>query len=106
MVQAVVVFTQPVDAIATEVLLTLRDKVSCLAVQVEILSLLRDLQQQHGTAYILISHDLRVVRALAHDLLVMRAGEMVEQGPAGLLFKTAQKPYTRALMAAALALDS
>ena len=76
-----------------------------LPVQVEILNLLRDLQQRYGTAYILISHDLRVVRALARDLLVMQGGRVVEQGAAAQLFKAPQKPYTRTLMAAALNLN-
>jgi microcin C transport system ATP-binding protein len=64
--------------------------------------LLRDLQRRHNLAYLFISHDLKVVRALAHDLLVLRRGKVVEQGPADAVFANPKDPYTRALMAAAL----
>jgi len=72
-----------------------------MSVQAQIVELLRDLQKAHDLAYLFISHDLKVVRALAHDVLVMRAGRVVEQGPAEDVFSRPRDPYTRALMAAA-----
>ncbi len=72
------------------------------SVQAQIVDLLRDLQARHGLAYILISHDLRVVRALASQLLVMRDGKVVEQGPAEAIFTRPREDYTRTLLAAAL----
>ncbi|MEE8222698.1 MAG: ABC transporter ATP-binding protein [Alphaproteobacteria bacterium] len=72
-----------------------------MSVQAQIVELLRDLQKRHDLAYLFISHDLKVVRALAHDLLVMRAGRVVEQGPADQVFENPETPYTKALMAAA-----
>jgi microcin C transport system ATP-binding protein len=66
--------------------------------------LLRDLQKRHNLAYLFISHDLRVVRALAHHILVMRGGKVVEQGPAREVFENPKGPYTRALLAAAFEL--
>ncbi len=72
-----------------------------MSVQAQIVDLLRALQARHGLAYIFISHDLRVVRALAHAVLVMKDGTVVEAGPAQDIFARPQTPYTRALMAAA-----
>ena len=72
-----------------------------VSIQAQIVDLLRDLQQRHGLAYLFISHDLRVVRALAHDLIVMKDGHVVEAGPAKQIFAAPKEPYTRALMAAA-----
>ena len=63
--------------------------------------LLRDLQKRHDLAYLFISHDLKVVRAMAHEIMVMRRGRVVEQGPADDIFNDPKDPYTRALMAAA-----
>jgi microcin C transport system ATP-binding protein len=60
------------------------------------------LQARHGLAYVFISHDLRIVRALATHLLVMRDGKMVEQGPAEAIFAAPREDYTKALLAAAL----
>jgi len=73
-----------------------------MTVQVQIVELLRDLQRRHGLAYLFISHDLRVVRALAHKVMVMKRGDVVEAGPAAEIFAAPQTDYTRALMAAAL----
>ena len=72
-----------------------------MTVQVQIVDLLRNLQQKWGLAYIFISHDLRVVRALAHKVIVMKEGDVVEAGGSAEIFANPQSPYTRALMAAA-----
>ncbi len=76
-----------------------------MSVQAQVVDLLRELQQRHGLSYLFISHDLRVVRALAHHVLVMKDGRIVEAGPAEELFSRPKHPYTRALMAAAFNLD-
>ena len=76
-----------------------------MSVQAQIVDLLRDLQQRHKLAYIFISHDLRVIRALADEVLVMKDGQIVEQGPAERLFEAPQQAYTKALLAAAFSLD-
>lgn len=73
-----------------------------LSVQAQIVDLLRDLQRRHRLTYLFISHDLRVVRALAHNVIVMKAGKVVEQGSAEAIFERPQHAYTRALLAAAL----
>ncbi len=70
-------------------------------VQVQIVQLLRDLQARHGLSYMFISHDLRVMRALAHYVMVMRSGVIVEHGAAHDLFAAPQTDYTRALVTAA-----
>ncbi|MDO5370634.1 ABC transporter ATP-binding protein [Paracoccus sp. (in: a-proteobacteria)] len=72
-----------------------------MTVQVQIVELLRDLQRRHGLAFLFISHDLRVVRAMSHQIMVMRAGDVVEQGTTAQVFDAPQSDYTRALMAAA-----
>ncbi|NQU62654.1 MAG: ABC transporter ATP-binding protein, partial [Rhodospirillales bacterium] len=72
-----------------------------MSVQAQIVDLLRDLQKNHDLAYLFISHDLKVVRAMAHDILVMRRGRVIEQGPADTILDNPQDPYTKALMAAA-----
>jgi microcin C transport system ATP-binding protein len=73
-----------------------------MSVQAQIVDLLRHLQQRHDLAYLFISHDLKVVRALANEVIVMRNGEVVEQGPATDIFDRPQSDYTKALLAAAL----
>ena len=72
-----------------------------MSVQAQIVELLRELQTRHGLAYLFISHDLRVVRALAHEILVMKDGKIVEAGPTDQVMTRPEHPYTRALMAAA-----
>ncbi|KIT16450.1 ABC transporter ATP-binding protein [Jannaschia aquimarina] len=75
-------------------------------VQVQIVDLLRDLQKRHKLAYLFISHDLRVVRALSHNVVVMQRGDVREQGPTDAVFDNPSDPYTRALMAAAFDLKA
>jgi microcin C transport system ATP-binding protein len=72
-----------------------------MTVQVQIVELLRALQRKYGLAYIFISHDLRVIRALAHKVIVMRAGDVVEAGTGDAIFASPQSDYTRELMQAA-----
>ncbi|MBL4915622.1 ABC transporter ATP-binding protein [Szabonella alba] len=72
-----------------------------MTVQVQIVDLLRELQRRQGLAYLFISHDLRVVRAMAHKVMVMKAGDVVEAGGGAEIFGAPRDPYTRALMAAA-----
>jgi microcin C transport system ATP-binding protein len=77
-----------------------------MLIQSQMVDLLRDLQKRHDLTYLFISHDLRVVAALASRLVVMRDGKVVEQGNAAALFKHPQTDYTRALFAAAFNLDT
>jgi microcin C transport system ATP-binding protein len=72
-----------------------------MTVQVQIADLLRELQRKWGLAYIFISHDLRVIRAMAHKVMVMQAGDVVEAGSCEAVFTNPQSDYTKALMAAA-----
>ncbi|MBC7738443.1 MAG: ABC transporter ATP-binding protein, partial [Candidatus Saccharibacteria bacterium] len=72
-----------------------------MTVQVQIVDLLRDLQVKYGLAYVFISHDLRVVRALSHKVMVMQQGDVVESGDASQVFANPSHPYTRTLMKAA-----
>ncbi len=89
-------------------LLILDEPTSALdvSVQAQIVDLLRELQRRYRLAYVFISHDLRVVRALANHLLVMKDGRIVETGPARQIFADPQHPYTQALLAAALNLET
>jgi microcin C transport system ATP-binding protein len=76
-----------------------------MSVQAQIVDLLRDLQKKHGLAYLFISHDLRVVKALSHHIIVMKDGRVVEQGPAAEIFTAPKEAYTKALLSAALNLE-
>lgn len=77
-----------------------------VSVQAEIVDLLRALQDKHGLSYMFISHDLRVVRAMAHDLIVMKNGKVVESGTAADIFNAPREEYTRTLLEAALNLKT
>ena len=77
-----------------------------MLIQAQIVDLLRALQRRHNLTYMFISHDLRVVAALACRLLVMRHGKVVEEGPAADVFARPKSPYTRALLAAAFNLET
>lgn len=83
-------------------LLVLDEPTSALdmTVQVQIVDLLRELQRRHGLAYLFISHDLKVVRAMSHKVMVMKQGDVIEAGPAEDLFNNPQTDYTRTLLAA------
>ena len=89
-------------------LLVLDEPTSALdmSVQAQIVELLRQLQRDRGLAYLFISHDLKVVRALSHDLIVLRGGKVVEQGPAAEIFDNPAQDYTRALMKAAFEIEA
>ncbi|MFO1351289.1 MAG: ABC transporter ATP-binding protein [Gammaproteobacteria bacterium] len=89
-------------------LLVLDEPTSALdmSVQAQIVDLLRDLQTRHQIAYLFISHDLRVIRALADEIIVMRDGHVVEHGAAEQILARPREPYTRALMAAAFQLET
>jgi microcin C transport system ATP-binding protein len=76
-----------------------------MSVQAQIIALLRDLRERHGLAYLFISHDLKVVRALAHRVVVLREGKVVEAGTADEIFNAPREEYTRSLMQAAFDLD-
>ncbi len=76
-----------------------------MSVQAQIVDLLTGLQRKYGLAYLFISHDLKVVRALADQVIVMKDGRVVEQGPADTVFDNPQEAYTKALMAAAFDLE-
>jgi len=75
-----------------------------MSVQSQIVNLLQELQARHQLAYVFISHDLKVVRALSDDIIVMREGRVVESGPAHTILDEPEEPYTQALMAAAFEL--
>ncbi len=77
-----------------------------VSVQAQIVDLLRALQARHGLAYMFISHDLRVVRALSDAVIVLRNGKVVEQGPTERIFAAPREDYTKALIAAAFELET
>ncbi len=77
-----------------------------VSVQAQIVDLLRDLQRRHKLAYLFISHDLKVIRALANSIIVLRYGKVVEQGPARTVFAKPKTDYTKALLAAAFELEA
>ena len=77
-----------------------------MSVQAQIVDLLRELQKRRALAYLFISHDLKVVRALASEVVVMRRGEVVESGPAREIFAAPKSAYTKALFAAAFAIEA
>ncbi len=89
-------------------LLVLDEPTSALdmTVQVQIVDLLRTLQERHGLAYLFISHDLKVVRALSHKVMVMKQGDVVEAGDAAQVFDSPRTDYTRELMAAAFGTET
>ncbi|WP_319483558.1 ABC transporter ATP-binding protein [uncultured Cohaesibacter sp.] len=77
-----------------------------MSVQAQVVDLLRDLQAKHGLTYLFISHDLKVVRALSNRVIVMRNGKVVEEGTVERIFKAPETDYTKALMAAALRMET
>ncbi|HEX2365296.1 MAG TPA: ATP-binding cassette domain-containing protein, partial [Bradyrhizobium sp.] len=77
-----------------------------VSVQAQIVDLLRELQRRHKLAYLFISHDLKVVRALANSIIVLRNGKVVEKGPARTVFASPKTDYTKALLAAAFELEA
>ena len=77
-----------------------------MSVQAQVVDLLRDLQARNNLAYLFISHDLKVVRALANDVIVMRNGEIVEQEPSEQIFRRPQSDYTKALISAAFRIET
>jgi microcin C transport system ATP-binding protein len=76
-----------------------------MSVQAQIVDLLRELQARHRLAYLFISHDLKVIRALSDEVMVLRDGRLVEHGPAAQIFDNPREPYTRALISAAFELE-
>jgi len=73
-----------------------------MTVQVQIVDLLRDLQRRYGLAYIFISHDLKVVRAMSHRVMVMKRGDIIEKEGAEQIFTNPSTEYTKALVEAAM----
>ena len=72
-----------------------------MSVQAQVVELLRRLQDKHGLSYLFISHDLKVVKAMANEMIVMRAGKVEEHGTAAEIFAAPKSDYTKALMSAA-----
>jgi microcin C transport system ATP-binding protein len=77
-----------------------------MVIQAKIVDLLRDLQQRKNLTYLFISHDLKVVAALASKLIVMRHGRIVEEGPSAEIFARPRSPYTEELFSAAFNLEA
>ena len=77
-----------------------------MSVQAQVVDLLRDLQKKYGLAYLFISHDLKVVRALSHNVIVMREGKVVESGSSDQIFDAPKQAYTKALMKAAFNIEA
>ena len=77
-----------------------------MSVQAQVVDLLRDLQAKHNLAYLFISHDLKVVRALANEVVVMRNGKVVEHGTSEEIFERPRSEYTRALISAAFRIEA
>ncbi len=77
-----------------------------MSVQAQIVELLRDLQQKHDLAYMFISHDLKIVRAVSHEIIVMKEGQVIEAGPTAQVIDYPKEPYTQALMAAAFKMEA
>ena len=76
-----------------------------VSVQAQIIDLLKNLQENYNLTYMFISHDLRVVRAISHNLAVMRQGKIVEAGPTQSIIKNPMTPYTQTLMRAAFDIE-
>ncbi|MEL0285225.1 MAG: hypothetical protein VW949_01545 [Paracoccaceae bacterium] len=72
-----------------------------LSIQAQIIDLLRDLRAKHDLSYMFISHDLKVVKALCHNVIVMQHGNVIEQGPTCQVLETPQNAYTQRLVDAA-----
>ena len=77
-----------------------------MTIQAQIIKLLKDLQKRYGITYLFVSHDLRVIKAMADEVAVMQNGKIVEAGPAENLFNNPQHPYTKSLFAAAFELKA
>jgi microcin C transport system ATP-binding protein len=77
-----------------------------MSVQAQVVDLLRALQAKHDLAYLFISHDLKVIRALANEVMVMRNGKVVEYGPAQQIFEQPRSDYTKALISAAFRIET
>jgi ABC-type microcin C transport system duplicated ATPase subunit YejF len=71
------------------------------SVQFQVINLLKDLQLKYGLTYLFITHDLKIVKALCHEVIVMKSGVVVEAGPARNVFEAPQQDYTRTLLSAA-----
>jgi microcin C transport system ATP-binding protein len=89
-------------------LLVLDEPTSSLdrTIQFQVIELLRALQRKHGLSYIFISHDLKVLKALCHEIAIMKEGKIVEVGPAREIFDNPRHPYTRELLATAFQLTA
>ena len=72
-----------------------------VTIQKQVITLLQRLQREHGLSYLIITHDVAVVAAMAHDIMVMKDGDVVEAGPADQVLGSPRHPYTRALVKAA-----